>query len=226
MSRALRIVFPALLLCMCRVASAQDNPTALDYRARWMFDTKYGSLPLFGFNSGATSFGPAVEYPITNNLELQGNLSVTPSQPITGGTGHSFLMAGTGIGWINERFGLSLGVQQSWLWASHFSASAWNPSLGTALRDYFRRPGRLYVSYLFPTGCSVGPSCPTPLTRMQGVQSTQEIRLWRHFRLGLQGGVYHYCNENAMGLRVCKFSPAGQVIMRFEFSESDASAAY
>lgn len=230
MRSALGTVFAIMVFSLCQTASAQDSPVALSYGTRWILNTQYGSLPLFGVNSAATSFGPAVEHSISNTIEVQANLSVTPSVAVnatTTSTGHSFGLGGAGIGWINERLGLSLGVQQSWLWASKFSASAWNPSLGMVLRDYFHRPGRLYVSYLFPTGCSGGSSCPTPLSRMQGVQSMQEFRLWRHFRLGLQGGVYHFCSEGAPpDQRTCKFSPAGLVVMRFEFSNADATTPY
>lgn len=230
MKSALGIVFAILVFSMCQTASAQESPVALSYGTRWMLDTQYGSLPLFGVNSAATSFGPAVEYSVTSNFEVQGNLSLTPSQTAnttTASTGHSFGLGGAGIGWINERFGLSFSVQQSWLWASKLSASAWNPSLGMVVRDYFHRPGRLYVNYLFPTGCSGGSSCPSPLSRMQGIQSTQEFRLWRHFRLGLQGGVYHFCSEGApLNQRTCQFSPAGLVMMRFEFSSADATTPY
>jgi hypothetical protein len=208
-------------------ANAQDTP-ALTAPFRWTFDTKIGSEPQLGFNAPGTSFGPSIEYPLANQFELQGNLTFTPWESINSGNGHAIEIGGTGIGWFNHRFGASLGFRRDWLWASSISRSAWNPSIGGVIRDELYRPGRLYIAYLLPTGCSqMGPSCSVLSNRTQGLQALQEIRLWSRFRVGLQGGVYHYCdNATQSDARQCKFSPAGMVVIRFELANGDAGSSY
>lgn len=217
----------AAILLPCFTAYAQDT-AAMTAPFRWTLDTKIGSEPQLGFNAPSTSFGPSIEYPFGNPFELQGGVTFTPWESISSGSGHAIEIRGTGIGWINRRLGASLGFRRDWLWASPISRSGWNPSIGIVLRDELYRPGRLYVSYLFPTGCSqLGPSCAQPTGRTQGLEAIQELRLLPHSRFGLQGGVYHFCSE-AMPLnqRTCKFSPAGLVVLRFEFSNADATMSY
>lgn len=195
---------------------------------RWTFDTRIGSEPQLGFNAPSTSFGPSLEYPLGSQFELQGGVTFTPWESINSGSGHAIDIRASGIGWVNRRIGAWLGFRHDWLWSSPISRSGWSPSIGTVLRDELYRPGRLYVNYLFPTGCAqLGTSCSVASSRTQGLEALQELRLSPHFRFGLQGGLYHYCdNPVQLNQRECKFSPAGMVIIRLEFPSAGVASSY
>lgn len=204
---------------------AQDS-AAVANPFRWMLDTKFGSEPAVGFNAPNTSFGPSIEYPLDSEVELQGAVSFSPWRSVNDWQAHSIEISGAGIGWISTRWGVSLGFRHDWLWLPQSERSGWNPSLGAVFRHELYRPGRLYLTYLFPTGCNqLSTSCLTPSGRTQGFQALEEIRLWSRVRVGLQGGLYHYCSSPSPDSRDCKFSPAGMVIMRFEF-RSEGTGSY
>ncbi|HTS07528.1 MAG TPA: hypothetical protein VMP68_18255 [Candidatus Eisenbacteria bacterium] len=220
------ILVLSLLVPLC--TSAQDGVPPTDVGFRWSFDTRFGSEPELGFRVPSTSFGSSIEYPLGNQLELQGGVIVTPTETANGAEAHWVEIEGTGIARLTTRLGLSFGVRREWLWAGQTQRSGWNPMLGVVLRDQLLRPGRLSVAYLFPTGCGERvSSCSNWSGRTQGMELTQEFRLWPHFRVGLRGGIYHYCELNeSSGHGDCKFSPGGEIIMRFEFSKGSSQISY
>jgi hypothetical protein len=226
MNSRLGVIVLLSVFLSCAVALAQTTTTSNDSYS-WTFDTRIGSEPQLGFNVPSTSIGSSIEYPLSTRVELGAGITIIPWETINAGSGHAVGMTGTGIGWVAPRLGISIGFRHDWLWTPQFSRSEWNPEVGTVFRDKLYRPGRLYVSYLLPTGCSHGDlSCLAPTSRTQGLQGLQEIRLQR-FRLGLQGGIYHYCDGGTSAdSRKCKFSPAGLVIVRFEFRGGGIDNSY
>jgi hypothetical protein len=209
-----------LLLLAALPAVAQDPQASLNSQVTWLFDTKIGSQPEFGSRFSTAMVGFAVEQPFWERFEVQGNLTLLPDVSTAPSNGHAFGISGTGIGWINERVGVTATVEHNWLWIPQADKSVWNPSFGAVIRENLFRPGRLYASYLFPTGCSTaGPNCLSPSDRTQGMRVTQEFRVFPHFRLGFQTGIFHYCGEMSGvdgNQRTCHWGLADIFVLRFE----------
>lgn len=59
-------------------------------------------------------------------------------------------------------------------------------------------PGRMYISYVFGTGCvwaTESNPCSIQPSRLQGVEVDQEFRVWPHLRVALLYGFYNYCDQ-------------------------------
>jgi hypothetical protein len=209
-----------LLLVAILPTAAQDSQASLDTPSTWLFDSKFGSEVEFGNRFSTTVVGITVERPFLQRFEVQGNLSLLPQINVNNYNGHAFGIAGTGIGWINQHVGVSGSLEHNWLWTPQVDKSVWNPSLGVVFRDELYRPGRLYVNYMFPTGCATaGQGCLIPSDRTQGLRAAQEFRVFSHVRLGFQTGIFHLCNESPSdtgNTRSCHWGVADMFVVRFE----------
>jgi hypothetical protein len=219
-----------LLLVPVSRSGAQTTHPSDASQARWLFDTEFGSGVQLGNKLSSTAFGPSFEIPRWNRYEFQGNLSLLPTQQIAGHDAHSLQVGGAGIVWVNNRIGAGAGFQHTWLWTPKVSKSGWSPLLTFVLRDQLYRPGRLYVTYLFPTGCSAraaNADCRFPSGRPQGPQVLQELRLFPHFRLGVHVGLFHFCASSALTIMTdCHWAGSESVRLRFEFGSQSSLEPY
>lgn len=83
----------------------------------------------------------------------------------------------------------------------------WIPFAGAVVRDgWFQAPGRLYVSYIFPTGCVWAEQCQLPTDGIQsnqihGVHALQEFRLYSHVRVGIDAEVLRFYDQSNPQMR-------------------------
>jgi hypothetical protein len=210
---------------------AQDSQASRDSATRWIVDFESGSDSGFGFKLPHLAIGGTVERPVGKRLEIQAELSYSPDKKYITNDGNSIRMATTLIVWASQKVGISAEVGEDYLWTSQFNENDLAPAFGFVVRDYFEgAPGRLYLSYLVPTGCQWGPTCPIQSKRMQGVQGSWEHRLFPHFRLGFSMGVCRFLNQsNQLEPSVPRTQVwAGDVhlLMRFEFPPGSMEQTY
>lgn len=109
------------------------------------------------------------------------------------------------------------------------------PFVGAVIRDgWFASPGRLYVSYLFPTGCVWAAQCTLPAdgvqsNRIQGIRGDQEFRLYRltehsAMRFGIVAEWVNFCdqsNPQVITKRICHNTGAISMTVRLELGHPE-----
>jgi hypothetical protein len=117
-----------------------------------------------------------------------------------------------------------VGLGHAWLWTSEFNETSWQPSAGAVARTTYGSAGRLYLNYIFPTGCvwaTKSNPCMIQSKRLQGPEITQEFQVLPHLRWGIEAGAFHFCdqsNENDRSIpRTCHWAFTEMVDFRFEF---------
>jgi hypothetical protein len=183
-------------LSLCSAAMGQEQ--SVDRSARLLLNSEIGSATQLGYKFPSTSFGPSVEIPLTKHFELQGDAAYSPDRKFITNDGHAFRVSGTFIHWARPSVGLVAGFERTWLWTSQFNKTAFFPSAGVVVRSGYLGPGRLYLTYQLPTGCvwaTASNPCKTQSNRLQGLQVRQEFRAVPHLRLGVGGGLYHFCDQ-------------------------------
>jgi hypothetical protein len=170
-----------------------------EYANRWprlVLDSEIGSAASLGYELPSTAFGPLMEVPLGNSWEVQILSLYSPDRKLITHDGQSLKLEGSAIRFLNGHIGVIGGLERDWLWTSQFGKKLLEPSAGTVLRN--EAIGRLYLTYLFPTGCvwaTSGNPCTIQSNRLQGGEFRQEARLRSHLRLGFRGGVYHFCDQ-------------------------------
>jgi len=176
---------------------AQALPVERGPTTHCLFDAETGSEAGLGFKMPHLATGFGIEHSIGERFELQGRISYSPDKKYITNDGSALKMMGTGLYWINQSFALTGSLRHSNLWTSQFVKSSWGPSAGIAIREFgFGYPGRIYLGYLFPTGCEWGPRCPIQSYRTQGAEIYWETRIASHVRLGIMYGFYHLLNQS------------------------------
>jgi hypothetical protein len=203
MNRVVRItVFGVVTLFALATANpmvGQETQPSTLFSARLLYESEIGTEANLGYKLPSTAFGLLVEQPLGKRFELQSRVSYSPDKKVITDNGNSFLVSGTGIVWATSRVGLSGAYGYSWLWTSQFDKNGWAPSAGTVIRNSLFGPGRIYVSYIFPTGCVwATPSNPCKIqsNRLQGIDVTPEVQISSHIRVGLNVGLYHFCDQS------------------------------
>jgi hypothetical protein len=222
-----------LALLTAQPAVAQQVQTSTLSSTRWLFDSEIGTEANLGYKNPSTAYGFSVEQPLGKRFELQTSVYYSPDKKLITNNGNSLLVSGSGIVWATSRVGLFGNYGYTWLWTSQFDKSGSDPSAGAVIRDSLYGPGRLYVSYLFPTGCvwaTPRNPCKIQSNRTQGVQLSQEMRISSHIRVGIEGGLYHFCdqsNENEPAIpRVCHWGGTELVFFQFELPGARPNRSY
>jgi hypothetical protein len=216
------VLIVLLAATLLPAARADENPT--DQRARLLLDSEIGGAGSLGFKFPATSFGPAVEIPIRDRFEFQSTALYSPSRKLITNDGNALDVSAAAIAFATSRVGIIAKMEHTSLWTSQFEENAWVPSAGAVVRNDYFGPGRLYVTYVFPTGCVWATSsnpCNIQSKRLQGMDIRQDARLGAHKRWGVDFGMYHFCdqsnqNEPAVGRR-CHFGASAMITMSLEF---------
>jgi hypothetical protein len=181
----------------CRSVHGQEN--AADRRPRLLLDSAIGSAASLGFKFPAMSFGPSVEVPFKSRYEFQSTALYSPDRKFITNDGAALNLSGSAIGFVTSRLGITGKVEHTSLWTSQFEESGWVPSAGVVMRNDYLGQGRLYLSYVFPTGCvwaTATNPCMVQSKRLQGVEIRQETRNGSHKRWGFDFGIYHFCSQS------------------------------
>jgi hypothetical protein len=169
-----------------------------DSPAQFLVNGQLGSQVMLGYDFPASAFGPSVEVPIESRFEVDAAGMYSPDHKPGTDDDKSLVLSGSVLGYATERLGFTASLERSWLWTTQFNESAWGPSAGVVIKNDIFGPGRLFLTYLIPTGCVwATPTNPCTLQskRLQGGQFRQEIRAGRHARAGIEGGLYHFCDQ-------------------------------
>jgi hypothetical protein len=223
-----KMVLPRFALALLAIAAltlpgrAQEN--AVDPRPRLLLDSEIGSAASLGFKLPATAFGPAIEVPFASHFELQSAALYSPDRKLITNDGNALNLSATALGFVTSRIGIVGKLEHASLWTSQFEENSWAPSAGVVIRHNYLGPGRLYVSYIFPTGCVWAASsnpCALQSKRLQGVDLRQDARFGSHQRWGFDFGLYHFCdqanpNDPQTGRR-CHIGGSAMVTFSFEF---------
>jgi hypothetical protein len=217
------------LISMFVVPSYSQAPAGRAPATRWLLDSEGGTDP--GYELPSLAFGVSIERPITERIELQGGVSFSPTKTLSTNDGHHFDVSGEGLFWITHRFAVTAALSRGYLWTSQYDLQGWSPSIGLAIREQlFDSPGRFYLSFLIPTGCQWGASCPIQSSRETGPKINWERRLSSHWRFGFEFGVYRVLNQGnpldpAAG-RTGQVTGDAHIISRFEFPGGGLEEAY
>ncbi len=186
-----------LVLLFAWPLGAQSLPLDNSRVTRWMLDTETGSESGLGFKLPHVAVGFSAERPVAKHLEMQGRVSYSPDKKYITNDGNSLKFKGAGLYWITRSFALTGSLRHTNLWTSQFNKSALIPSVGVAFREGVGGyPGRIYLEYMFPTGCQWRPSCPIQSNRTKGGEVYWETRLAPHIRLGVKFGIYYELDQS------------------------------
>ena len=199
-----------------------------NHRPRLILDGEIGSEEALGYEPPSTAFGPTLEIPLGDSWEVQTRAIYSPDRKAVTHDGNSLKLEGAAVWFLNSRIGIMGKIDRNSLWTSNFDKQTLAPSPGIILRT--ETLGRLYFTYLFPTGCAwATPTNPCTIqsNRLQGGEFRQELRATSHIRLGFRGGVYHFCdqanqNEPQAG-RHCHFGMTALIDLGFELHLGEAS---
>jgi len=214
----------ATIVCLFSASQTWSQERFSDHRTRLLLDAEVGSETALGYELPSSAFGPSMEIPVGNRLEFQTRALYSPDRKAITGDGQSLMVSGSAIAFATQRLGLIASLEHVSLWTSQFDKSSWLPSAGVVVRNDYFGAGRLYLTYVFPTGCvwaTVANPCKLQSNRLQGFEFSQDIRSPSHIRWGFTGGLYHFCdqaNPNApQAGRRCHWAPTALVTLRFEF---------
>jgi hypothetical protein len=211
--------------------AARDLPVSEQPATRWILDFETGSESGLGYKLPHIAVGTTVERAVGKRLEVQGELFYSPDKKYITNDGNSIKMASTLIVWVTPRIGITSEVSKTYLWTSQFSKSELHPAFGVVIRDHFEgAPGRLYLSYLLPTGCQWGLTCPIQSNRLQGPQGSWEHRISTRLRYGFSMGIYRILNQSnplqPSIPRTREWSGDTHLFVRFEFHPGSMDLAY
>ena len=217
---------------------------------RILFDTQVGDYSGLGFSAPYLGWALAVELPFgpsVRDFEIPGSERRFEYQPSIGfsfdtktfaKTGYDLSANNEGIIWIDHRFAgeggygytaYSAAIDPKAAYGETTSytlhQSEWVPNVGAVIRDTLhRQPGRLYVDYLFATGCQWATQsnpCTIQSSRTHGIDVIQEIRIRSFLRVAAEVAVVEYydqSNENEPSIpRTQHIVPFGTVHIALEW---------
>lgn len=215
-------VLGSVFLLFSLPACSQESIT--DQRPRFLLNTELGSEESLGYEFLSFGVGSSLEIPIAKRFEFQGNATYSPDRKAITNDGQSVKIVGSALGFATKRLGFIATSAGSWLWTSQFGERAWLPSVGAVIRNNYLGPGRLYLTYVFPTGCvwaTPSNSCKMQSKRLQGIEIKEEIRSNSHGRWGFRGGLYHFCDQgnpnDPQAGRNCHLGVIALATLSFEF---------
>jgi hypothetical protein len=227
MKKTLITLIGLMLGPLCVIAQIPPAPAGRMPGNLWMVDSSIGTDAGLGYKLPSLRYGISLERPITSRIELQVSTTYSPDHKFITNDGNSFLASAQSLFWINHRVAAVGGMHFSRLWTSQFNKSAFFPLVGIAIRDRWmgELPGRMYITYEFPTGCvwaTAGNPCLLQSNRLQGVNFDQEFRVWPHLRVALLYGFYNFCDQgNPFAPNVprsCHYTVTSALQFRFEFA--------
>lgn len=221
----------ACLLVLVFVASshAQTEQTGAAPTVQFLLDTQIAHEP--GYNFPTVKVGVSAELPISTRFELQGGISYTPTKAFVANTGDSLGATSGGVFWITRRFAATAFLERGHVWTSQYNLKGWGPLVGIVIREHSHdSPGRLYLSYVIPTGCQWGPNCLIQSSRTMGGRINWDHRVLVHWRFGAEFGLYRALNQGnpldpAAG-RTGQLIWDGHIESRFEFPSSRLDELY
>jgi hypothetical protein len=165
--------------------------------------------------------------------EAQGEAKWSPDRKYITNDGNEAVIDATGLFWVIPRLALSGQVRYNWLWTSQFDKQGWAPSAGFVARDRFLGyPGRFYLDYLFATGCqwaTASNPCVIQSNRTHGIEFFQEVRQFRHWRVGIRGAWYSFANQGNPQQpmrRVWNNTGTVYAVIRYEFRGGSVDESY
>jgi hypothetical protein len=210
------------IVCLFHSLQVSSQEAFADHRPRLLFDTEIGTQTSLGYKLPSTAFGPSLEIPVAKRMEFQVSSDYSPDRKAITNDGNSLKLSGSAIGFANHQIGFMATIERNWLWTSQFDKSAWLPSAGVVIRS--DGAGRLYLTYVFPTGCVwATPSNPCKIqsNRLQGIELRQDVRSASHARWGFKIGFYRFCDQgnpnDPQAGRKCHFAETALATLRFEF---------
>ena len=219
-----RNILALAVLSVLSALPAKAQETFADTRPRLILGAEAGSQTSLGYKLPSAGFGTTAEVPVSKRFEFQSTETYSPDRKFITNDGQSLKFNGSAIGFINDRMGVSAGLEHNWLWTSQFNKRSWLPSAGIVLRNDYFGPGRLYVSYVFPTGCvwaTPTNPCRIQSNRLQGIELRQEVRSGSRMRWGFKGGFYRFCDEgnpnDPQAGRNCHLALTALATLGFEF---------
>jgi hypothetical protein len=237
----------ALILPLCLFASVahaqglpsgglQVQPTpagSAPPASRVLADAQIGGASGLGYHLPDLGFGATLEWPVVKRFEAQAAFSWSPDRKYITNDGNEVQTGGKALFWLNRWAGLTGEVRYNRLWTSQFDKQSWSPSGGFVLRDnWFGLPGRFYADYVFPTGCQWATTtnpCTIQSNRLHGIEFFQEIRIYRHWRLGFKGAWASFANQgNPLQPMPRVWNNTGTVdaVIRYEFRAGSLDEAY
>jgi hypothetical protein len=226
-------VFRYFVVCLLALAlvppSHSQTSTGAAPTMQLLLDSQVGRDPRYRFPS--VKVGVSFELPVSAHIELQGGMSYTPTKPFIGINGDSLGMTGGGVFWITRRFAATTFLERGHLWTSQSNLRGWGPLVGIAIREHTHdSPGRLYLSYVIPTGCQWGGSCLIQSSRTTGARMNWDHRVLVHWRFGFEFGLYRTfdqrdpLNPGAGGTN--QVTADAHIVSRFEFPSSRLDELY
>jgi hypothetical protein len=217
--KLMMVAFGAAMSCW--PATAQEN--VADARTRLLLDSEIGSATSLGFRLPAMSFGPSAEIPLGDRFEFQSGAMYSPNRKVITNDGSALNLRGAAIVFASSRFGIIGNFEHTSLWTSRFDERGWVPSGGVVIRNNYLGPGRIYLTYVLPTGCVWATSsnpCTIQSKRLQGVDVRQDARFGSHERWGFDFGIYHFCDQSnpndAQAGRHCHVGASAMATLSFE----------
>ena len=220
----------ALLATPCY---AQNRPMVL-------LDTTVGFEGALGYKLPTILEGVSFELPFKKRFELQSTIDGGSTRKEITNDGLTFRTRTQFIYWVNNKFGAFGGLGTSDLWTSQFNKSATTTLFGVVFKNHFgpvNQPGtlagRVYVSYLLPTGCQWATNsnpCTLQSSRLQGVQLYPEWRITRNLRFGIRMAVLHGLEQGnpkqPSAGRIGYVTFSSDVVLRFQFPGAKYYEAY
>jgi hypothetical protein len=209
--------------------SHSQTSTGVAPTVQLLLDSRLGDDP--GYKFPSVALGVSLELPISNRVELQGGISYTPTKPLDTNSSDSLGLTGGGVFWITRRFGATAFLERGHAWTSQYNLKGWGPLIGIAIREHTHdSPGRLYLSYVIPTGCQWGTTCLIQSSRTTGGRIYWDHRVFMHWRFGFEFGLYRTLNQgdplNPAAGRTSQLDWDGHIVSRFEFPSSRLDERY
>jgi hypothetical protein len=193
-AKVLTVLAAYLVSSLC----ARGQQLVPDRRPRLLIGADFGMDNLLGYKFPTTSLNTGLEIPIGYRFELGAFSDYSIARKVVTGDGRSAHVGGSVIAWTNNRVGLFGSVEQSWLWTSQFDKTSLFPSAGIVFRGPTLGPGRIYLSYLIPTGCVWATNsnpCKIQSNRLQGFEFSHERQFSPRLRWRLGFSVFRFCDQ-------------------------------
>lgn len=206
-------------------------PAGARGQARILADAEWGSEAGLGYKIPHILLGIGLEKPVGTRWEAQGGVFYSPDRKYITNDGQTAQATGKLLFWPIQRIGITGGLGYTHLWTAQFQKSAWEPSAGVVIRDSINHvPGRIYVAYVFPTGCQWGSSCVIQSSRTHGIQGYEEFRPWTHWRLGIRAAWWRFAEQSnplypSLG-RVWHNTGTLSMVVRYEFRAASVDTPY
>jgi hypothetical protein len=175
-----------------RVAFTSDN------RPKLLMGGGFGVDNQLGYKFPTLTLTTGIERPFAHRFEAQADANFSGTRKFITGDGHSTNIGASLIFWAKKGIGLIGSGDRSWLWTSQFNKTNFFPSAGIVLRGLSLGPGRIYITYMMPTGCvratSTSP-CAIQSNRLQGVAFREEDQVRSRVRLGFGFSVLRSCDQ-------------------------------